>query len=768
MTPDSDFRLNSDLRFNALGTLEVWRGDRQVDLGRPRQRTVLAVLLLSANRVVSLDTLTERLWGDLDTGRSAGSLPVYIANLRRLLEPERPARTPPQVLLTEPPGYLLRVERDQYDVARFEALAAEGAAFLRDGDHASARSALGSALALWRGPAFADFTWELSEPNEVRRLELVRENATENRIEADLGLGRHGEVIAELEILVREHPMRERLWGLLMLALYRSGRQGEALRAYTTARTMLREELGIEPGPDLRRLETAILVQAPDLDLFEHPTMVESPTAGSLQQPPAPLLRRADGFVGRARELALFEQLVVETGQGRGATLLVSGEPGIGKTRLVAELAQRFGDDGALVAWGRGDEGDSAFAFWPWVQVLRALVGANPGAVGQVGRSALAQIANLVPEVTALVEDLEAATLSEPAAARFALFEAVAAVLHTVATVTSRPVVVILDDLQWAPVPSLRLTSFIAARAVDSPLVVVGTFRDSDPSISGPLAQTLAALARLPGVRLSLGGLSQDECRELLEVEFSYEPSKELVGAVWARTGGNPFYIGELARLIAAEGPKTPEQLRAVGVPWAVRQVISRRLSRMSEHARNMLSVASVCGMVVDLAVLTALATTGCIDRLAEALEEAVEAGILVVDPHPQGQSRFAHELTYEAILAELSSLRRKRLHAHVASALVELHGNDESYASEVAHHLFEATPLVALSDAYDAALRAAEVAHLHLAYEQAESYLWSAHELTAGMETGAERSLRELEVQRRLSSLKVNRQWEEVRGVRN
>ncbi len=252
------------MQYGVLGPLEVVDEGRVVDVGRPKQRALLAVLLLDANHVVSFDKLVELLWGEERPARSTHSLQVYVSNLRRILEPERGPR-PSTVLLTRQPGYLLRIERQDLDAWQFEALAAEGRRLLAEGRFRPARQRLEEALALWRGDALADFAYEDFARPSVARWEQMRHVAVEDRIEADLGLGAHDHQVAELESLVVRFPHRERLWGLLMVALYRSGRQGDALRAGARARAVLVEDLGLDPTPDLIRLEADILAHAPAL-----------------------------------------------------------------------------------------------------------------------------------------------------------------------------------------------------------------------------------------------------------------------------------------------------------------------------------------------------------------------------------------------------------------------------------------------------------------------------------------------------------------------
>ena len=243
--------------FRLLGPLEVLEHDRLLALGGGRQRSLLAVLLLHANEVVSNDRLIDALWGQTPPLTAAKTVQVYVSRLRKELGEGR--------LVTRAPGYLLRVERSELDLGRFEQLLGEA----RRADPAGAAELLRGALALWRGPALADLAYEPFVQHEIARLEELRWAALEQRIDADLACGRHGELVGELEGLVAEHPLREHLRYQLMLALYRSSRQAEALDAYRTARRELAEELGLEPGEELKRLEQAILQHDPRLDLAE-------------------------------------------------------------------------------------------------------------------------------------------------------------------------------------------------------------------------------------------------------------------------------------------------------------------------------------------------------------------------------------------------------------------------------------------------------------------------------------------------------------------
>ena len=247
------------MEFRILGPLEAWHEGREVSVGGPKPRALLAVLLLHANEVVPADRLIDELWGEDSPEDVAAALRVNVSRLRKAL--------PPDVLATRSPGYLIRIEPDALDLHRFERLVDEGRSLLARGLAADASERLREALSLWRGPPLADFSYESFAQAAIARLEEIRVAAVELRIDADLLLGRHDELVGELEALVAEHPLRERLRISLMTALYRSGRQAEALDAYQDARRTLVDELGIEPSPALQELERAILRQDPSLDL---------------------------------------------------------------------------------------------------------------------------------------------------------------------------------------------------------------------------------------------------------------------------------------------------------------------------------------------------------------------------------------------------------------------------------------------------------------------------------------------------------------------
>jgi DNA-binding SARP family transcriptional activator len=257
-----------------MGPFEVWNEGVEVSLGGPKPRALLAALLLHPNEVVSADRLIDDLWGEDTPERAAAALRVNVSRVRKAL--------PLDLLVTKSPGYVLRLEPDSLDLHRFERLVDEGRSLLGRGQADDAAERLREALSLWRGPPLADFTYESFAQTAIARLEEIRLAAVELRIETDIVLGRHDELVAELEALIAEHPLRERLRSCLMTALYRSGRQAEALAAYQDARRTLVDGLGIEPSTALQELERAILRQDPSLDLESPPTVVREAVERSI------------------------------------------------------------------------------------------------------------------------------------------------------------------------------------------------------------------------------------------------------------------------------------------------------------------------------------------------------------------------------------------------------------------------------------------------------------------------------------------------------
>jgi WD40 repeat protein/DNA-binding SARP family transcriptional activator len=337
------------MRFGVLGPLEVRSDGGQLAVRGVKERRLLALLLSRANSVVPVGDIVEALWGAEPPPSAAKSLQVYVVRVRKMLAADSPAAA--DIVSRRGSGYVLGAARDQVDAFQFADLVARAREAAAAGAHDVAALTLREALDLWRGPAYADFqdTWFGS--TEAAHLGEMRLAAVEARIDADLALGRHAEVTAELESLVREHPLRERFWAQLMVALYRSGRQSDALLAFHRARSDLVEQIGVEPGPELRALEAAVLAQDPGL-------AAPDPRAAGPPELPAELPRAGPIFAGRDEIMSGLQELWAEAEQGRGGVALICGPPGSGRTRLAAELAHHAHARGAVAHYvGPGVEG---------------------------------------------------------------------------------------------------------------------------------------------------------------------------------------------------------------------------------------------------------------------------------------------------------------------------------------------------------------------------------------------------------------------------
>ncbi len=689
--------------FHILGPLEATDGNAPLALGGSRQRALLGVLLLHANEAVSSDRLIDELWPGERSDQAIKALQVAVSRLRKILEPGTPAGES-RVLLTRSPGYELRVDPERLDAKRFEALVGEGRRALAAHDPRAARAKLDTALELWRGPPLGDLAYESFAQAEIARLEELHLTAREHRIEADLALGDHEEVIGRLEGLIAAQPLRERPRGQLMLALYRSGRQAEALEVYSDARRVLVEELGIEPGRRLRELHQRILEQDPALDA--------APSAGE----PAASAPGSD-FVGRERELAELAGGLDDVFAGRGRLFLLGGEPGVGKSRLAEELGTRAHARGAELLVGRCWEAGGAPTYWPWTHALRGHVRdtGDDELEADLGRGG-PELAQIVPELRRRFPDLPAPSPLEPEGARVRLFDATAEFLR--ASSERVPIVLVLDDLHAADAGSLLMLRFLSRELASMRVLVLAIYRDVDPIPAGPLADMLAEVFREHGTsRLSLAGLAEPEVASYVVLTAPEVASPELAARLHAETDGNPLFVGEIVRLLAVEGAPPDPQVDALAIPQTVRDVIARRLAHLSEEAGDLLVLASVLGR--DFSLGTLVAMSGVPEsELLDGLDEAIAAGVVSDLPGSPGRLRFEHGLIRETLYDGLTSGRRIRLHRLAIAGLEQLHADwPGPHLAELAHHAVAGRePAKGLRYAREAA----DLALDQLAYEEA------------------------------------------------
>lgn len=427
-------------------------------------------------------------------------------------------------------------------------------------------------------------------------------------------------------------------------------------------------------------------------------------------------------LVGRTSELERLLGALDAAGQGRGSAVLLAGEAGIGKTQLAEALAAAASGGGMTVRWGRCHEDGGAPPFWPWLTPLRRQIAAcEPATVEQQFAPVAGSIVALLPELRGVL-NLPIEPAGEPNSARFQLLAALAGFLCRSAAPPG--LLIILEDLQWADPSSLLLLRGLAEEAADAPLLLLGTYREEEVDADHPLAETLAALTRLPHTeRLFLGGLAEPEIAELLQAVGGSGATPVLTAAVAHATEGNPFFVVEFGRLLAGGGQ--PWQADAAGerhlaLPRSVREVIARRLARLSPACAEQLALAAVLGEEFGLATLEA-ASDRSSSELWPALEEAEHAHLIAAAPGVVGRYRFAHVLTRETIEDGLGGATRAWLHALAGAALERVWAHDpEPHLAELARHYQAAAPLGYAAQAAEYLVRAAAQAERLLAYEDA------------------------------------------------
>ncbi|WP_063975752.1 BTAD domain-containing putative transcriptional regulator, partial [Mycobacterium avium] len=865
------------MELGVLGPLQVRRHGTPVAIPGAKPRAVLTMLGLHGGALVSADALMELLWGEEPPRTAAKALQTHISSLRRILGDG--------VLLTQGAGWIL-AEAD-VDAARYKVAARRGRDAAAGGDNGRAVACFDEALALWRGiPELPDGRRGTSE--KTRWIE-GHAALVEDRADALLATGRAAEIIGELEAAVAEAPLRERRWGQLMLALYRAGRQGEALGAYQRARAQLADELGVDPGPELRRLESAIVAQDASLDvlvvqnlssvtravtflltdiegstaaweadaaamavaLARHDELVEQvvtsrggrliktrgegdatfsvfdrpsagaaaavelqdaighepwalrepmrirvalhtgeaelrdgdyfgravnraarlrslaaggqilcsgataelvidtlpddvvltdlgmrqlrnlprpehvfelrletgaqaappvqPSAAPMERPGLPAVLLGPGpFVGRGRELDGLLSAWQSTLAGDMQAVLIAGEPGVGKTRLAGEWSRRVYEQGAVVLYGRCDE-DLGAPYQPFAEALRMLVPCL-GPDRLRGLRGVEALLPLVPGLTDVLPDLPTPTRADPDTERYALFDAVVALLAAVSA--GAPVVLVLDDLHWAAKPTLLLLRHLLRFGEHARVQVVGTYRSTDLDRSHPLAAMLADLHRSAGFepsnRLQLTGLDEQDVAAYV-AEAGYDDD-ELARALASVTGGNPFFLIQALHHVDESGGRWDQST----LPQGVREAVSRRLSRLSPETNKALATAAVIGSRFALELVESVVGEDQVD----AFDEACQAGIVIEEPG--GRYRFNHAIVRQSLLAELSSVRRMRLHQRIATTLENQPGAEDELLAELAHHYFECAWAGNAAKAVQYCRRAADQAMTRLGYEGA------------------------------------------------
>jgi DNA-binding SARP family transcriptional activator len=699
------------LEFRVLGPLEVCSGGVPIALPGLASRRVLAALVLRPGTWVSTDRLMDELWGGQPPVSGRKALQMHVLRLRRAFDAAEPGSS--RVLASGPAGYRLEVDPEQVDSARFERMAQA------TGDTARERDLLAAGLALWRGEPLAELALDGALAVELDRIEELRLHALERRLHADLELGRHVDVIAELQRLVAEHPWREGLYFELMVALYRAGRHADALDVYRRARDGFIQELGLEPSPRLRALEEAILRHDASLHSEDsgggHLGATSVAAWWTSERLRASVLVRAVAtgpeFAGRGRELALVRAAWADVADGLRRGVLIAGEPGIGKTRLAAELAREVSRGNGLVLYGKCDDGFAAPA-QPFAEALSSYVAACPEDVlrSQIGTCA-GDLLPVLPQLATWLPDLAAHTPATPQLARLRTLEAVGQLLNAATAIA--PVLLVLDDMHWADELSLSLVRHILRADVEMRLLIIATYRDTEPSRSPLMTDVMTGLGRQPGVsRIELDGLEAPAIATILVDSGRESAHAERVREV---TRGNPFFVAEVAR--ALDGHADP----GTSITTRARDVVRWRLARLPPGTTDVLAVAALAGAQVQVDVIAAAAEMD----LESALDafEAAEHARLVRAAGAMDEFVFAHALVRHAIIDDLSASRRARLHARLARALQRIAATRRVAAGDLAVHFAGAGSLVDPAETVRYARVAADEAGARLAFDVAANH---------------------------------------------
>ncbi len=693
-----------DVTIELCGHLSVsvdGRG-REGDLPGRQGRLALAHLALNRSRAVTRERLIAALWGDDASAGHGQALNVVLSKLRRALGPEVLENAGERAVQLTPAA---TVDLDAAQPALDTAFAA------RDrGDWPAVVECAGQVAALADAGLLPGYEapW-LEEPR--RRLEELGLQARELRADAGLAVG--GAELAHAERAAQElvelAPFRESGYLLLMRVREAQGNLVEALRVHERLRTLLRDELGVAPGPQVQA-EFDRLLNAERAE--PAPTPAAPPPAPQLDAAPAFFATRSGAaFVGRRSELERLRGYLERAIEGSRQLVLLEGEPGIGKTRLALQFMEACEAGDALALYGRCDA-ETLVPYQPFVEALRGYLARAPEQVAHWSTQYGAELGRVIPEVAAT---------GEPAGGedeeRYRLFEAVSEVLNDIAR--SRPVLLVLDDLHWADKPTLLMLRQLVRAAGESPLLIVATIRDTERP--APLVDMLVQLRREHFFeRIELSGLDESDSSALIGGFGPQGIPAHVNRALWEETRGNPFFLEEMIRHLGSATLTPDSNGWPLELPEGIREVIGRRLATLSERASTVLTTAAVMGREFRVEVLEAVGTLDE-DELDEVIEESVDAHVIAEVPGTYGRCSFTHALIRQTLYDGLTATRRARLHLRVGEALERIEtGKADAPLAELAYHFSLAPPARGAPKAVEYAERAAGSAAAALAYEEA------------------------------------------------
>ena len=692
---------------DVLGSLRASVSGEPVDVRGGKRRALLARLAVSVGEIVPLERLAEDLWPARPQS-GIGSIRTYMSQFRSWFGAGRIAYLAP--------GYILDLPRHAVDATRFE----DFVSLARATDDARSRLVkLEEALGLWRGPALLEFADEVWAGTEASRLEGMRRDALHESFATRLDLGDHLALASELEVAVNASPFEERFWAQLMVALYRCGRSADALRAYLRARRILLDELGLEPGPELRRIERAVLDHDPSV-LGEPATRISitapvaPPIASDLSWLPAARLP----FVGREAELRRVMGACAPPDDD-ARLVVVTGDSGAGKTRLAGEAVNLLDEDSTLVLHGRCDEQASG----PYQALVPMLTRLASGPVAGVDAALLASV---FPGVQPSDRRGSVDATHDAEGLRWRLFAAVASALR--ANAGARRVVLVLDDVQWADPPTLLLLRHLLLDSGDAPLTSVVVRRQEAGPADEIMSSTFALLDRLGRAdTVEIGGLDATSVSLLVEAAGGGSDG-DFAARLWAETSGNALFVTEILRHVGEE--RAWERTDRLLLPASVREAIRQRVRTLPAGAHSAIEAAAVLGVRFDASTVAATARLE-MPELVAAIDTALDRRLLSEVQGRPGIFDFVHGIVRDTVYDQIAPTARADLHRRAALALEErLAGSDGEAMAELQWHWETAGSLGDARRAVECRLMAGEDAPRRIAYEAAVTQLDAALDL--------------------------------------
>ncbi len=709
------------LRISLTGVLTLQSEGYYTDeslLGGNQGRLLWAFLVAERHRAVERDELAEVLWPNELPASWEPSLRTVVSKVRRSFAS---AGLPADDVLTHafgcyqlhlPDDTLVDIEELVRDVERAEHA-------LRSANHAAVadpaeRAAAVASSAFLPGSAAP---WVERKRAELRSW-LVR--ALEALAEGQLATGDPAAAVGPASEALTVEPFRESAVRSLMRAHQGCGNTAEGLRCYERCREMLADELGVDPSPQTEAIYLELLRQDPSHRTPAEPSREQIRTA-----PRSPRFGGShDRFVGRARELSSIQDACEDARGGRLRLVLIEGEPGIGKTRLAAEVARTVDEQGGFVLYGRCADG-LAIPYLPFVEALQGFILRwDPGQLETSLGPLAGELTRLVPTLPHHLPSLPAPLHAEAETERYRLFEAVSGWLATASQVI--PLILVADDLHWADAPTLHLFRHVLRSLDPMHVCLVGTYRSTDLDTQQPLVPFLADIRAMPVVqRITLTGLNSTDVGSML----GDQQVADVTLWVHAQTDGNPLYATELHRHLVDSGVierrsggwEIVGRIDDAGVPSELRQLVNLRASRLPSPAADVLAIASVLGFEFDVGLLIRLCDHSE-DAVLDALDHARRVGLVDDVERKRDRCAFVHALVRTAIYDGLSVPRRMRMHLRAARALEAMAGPDVPLA-ELAHHYAEAAPLGEEARAVRYLMLAGEQARTGLAFEQAAAH---------------------------------------------